>query len=143
MLDNREDAREAFQETFLRAYERLGTLREAGRLRSWLLSIALNFARQRLREAGREAGEAPHGDAGRAGHAPPASEPVERAELSARLRSEIDALPPRQREVVELRMNAELSHAEIGEVLGISEESSRASYYQAVRRLRSRMEEQI
>jgi DNA-directed RNA polymerase specialized sigma24 family protein len=45
-------------------------------------------------------------------------------------------LPARQREVVDLRVNHELSHAEIAALLGITEEASRASYYQALRRLR-------
>ena len=46
-------------------------------------------------------------------------------------------LPARQREVMDLRVNHGLSHAEIAALLEISEESSRANYYQALRRLRA------
>lgn len=49
-------ADEATQETFVRAHSRLGTLREADRLRSWLLGIAhrvfLEQCRRRRTEAG-------------------------------------------------------------------------------------------
>ena len=50
----------------------------------------------------------------------------------------IDALPPRQREVLDLRTHHELSHGEIASLLGITPESSRANYYQALRHLRAR-----
>ena len=48
-IADREEAREILQETWVRAFERLASLREHGRLRSWLLSIALNLVRERAR----------------------------------------------------------------------------------------------
>ena len=60
----------------------------------------------------------------------------------AAVRGEIEQLPPRQREVFDLRMNHGLSHAEIARLLGITEESSRANHYQALRRLRARFPEE-
>jgi DNA-directed RNA polymerase specialized sigma24 family protein len=51
------------------------------------------------------------------------------------------AAPPRQREVVDLRLNHELSHAAIAELLDIREDASRASYYQALLRLRTRFDD--
>jgi RNA polymerase sigma-70 factor (ECF subfamily) len=60
----------------------------------------------------------------------------EREELEL-LRERMRALPARQREVMDLRVNHGLSHGEIAALLSISEESSRASYYQALRRLRA------
>ncbi len=50
--------------------------------------------------------------------------------------------PPPQRDVLDLRMNHGLSHAEVGAMLEISEESSRANYYHALRRLRAEFEAQ-
>jgi RNA polymerase sigma-70 factor (ECF subfamily) len=61
---------------------------------------------------------------------------VERDEEYARLRFHLAALPARQREVLDLRVNHELSHAEIAALLGISEEASRANAYQGLKRLR-------
>ncbi|MEW6072517.1 MAG: sigma-70 family RNA polymerase sigma factor [Planctomycetota bacterium] len=135
-LGDGEDSREVFQETWLRAFARLASLRDPARLRSWLLSIGLNLARQ-LR---RRPAPLPAEGAGIADVAAAEEEPgtdLERREEVARVRAAIALLPPRQREVLDLRVNHELSHAEIAALLSISEESSRANYYQALRRLRS------
>jgi RNA polymerase sigma-70 factor (ECF subfamily) len=140
-LSNREDAREVLQETWLRAYEHLAHLREPARLRAWLVSIALNLVRSRARRglertgagAGEEGGpESPVEDelADRLG---------EREELDE-LRARMAALPARQREVLDLRVNHELSHAEIAALLSISEEASRASYYQAIKHLKEALQ---
>lgn len=44
-------AEDAVQDTFVKAYQRLDNLRDAGRERSWLMSIALNTCRDYLRTA--------------------------------------------------------------------------------------------
>jgi RNA polymerase sigma-70 factor (ECF subfamily) len=136
-LRDREDARDVLQETWLRAFERLRELRDPARLRAWLLSIALNLARARKRRAAPLSLEAPD-----------VSEPAaldehteEREEL-AELRARIAELPERQREVVDLRVSHELSHAEIARLLGITEEASRASHYQALKRLQAALTRQ-
>lgn len=132
-LANREDAHEVLQETWLRAWQHLARLREPARLRAWLLSIALNLVRARHRrwpELGftpEEAGDPVAEDEGEG--------QLEVEEL-ALLRRHVAALPARQREVVDLRVNHELSHAEIAQLLGITEEASRANHYQALKRLR-------
>ena len=41
-----EELAELFQETWVRALARLGELRDPARLRSWLVSIGLNLARE-------------------------------------------------------------------------------------------------
>ncbi len=134
-----EDARDILQETWVRAYERLGTLREPNRLRAWLLSIALNLARSRGRRIEREVPlEAVIGE-GAEPAAPAAHDPFDLAERDERLRRELDRLPPRQREVVDLRIAHGLDHGEIASLLGIREDASRANYYQAMRRLRERL----
>ena len=144
LLGNREDAREVFQETFTRAFERLGSLREPGRLRSWLLSIALNQARARLRRPlSMRALDPAEEQLGIAGSAPPSSEAAETHERAELVLAAVAALPPRQRQVVELRMNSELSHAEIAAALGISEDASRANYYQGLRQLKARLEPRL
>ncbi len=138
-LRDDEEARDVYQETWLRAFERIGTLRDAGRLRSWLLSIALNLVRQGHRRrdniqdlaALSEAEPVVHQDAAQA---------LEAQDEHTFLRSRIALLPPRQREVLDLRMNHGLSHTETAAMLGITDESSRANYYQALRRLRAEYE---
>jgi RNA polymerase sigma-70 factor (ECF subfamily) len=131
----RDEAREVFQETLVRAFERLASLRDAHQVRGWLFGIASRVLLQR-----RRLGRAPERDA--SVHelaAPQRSDALERSETSARIARAVGELPERQREVFELRALHELSHAQIAELLGISEESSRASFYQAVKKLRERL----
>lgn len=130
-LGNREDVQEVFQETWLRAHQKLAGLRDPARLRAWLVSIALNLARARLRRPVAEilAHEPEFAAAEEAG--------AERSDEVARLRQAMAALPRRQREVLDLRVNHALTHAEIAELLGISAESSRANFYQGLRRLKA------
>lgn len=134
-LADREAARDVFQETWLRALERIADLERPERLRSWLLSIALNGVRQRLRRGGPPSGLAEEPRCA----AEPGARPESR-ELRGRLAAALASLTRRQREVVELRVHFERSHAEIAALLGTSEESARASFCQALRRLRGLLE---
>jgi RNA polymerase sigma-70 factor, ECF subfamily len=134
-LGNRDDAREVFQETWLRAYQHLARLREPARVRAWLVSIALNLARARRRRPLEQVLE------GEPAFTLAEGGELERDEELAALRHHVAALPARQREVVDLRVNHELTHAEIAGLLGISEEASRANYYQGLKRLKDAMGE--
>lgn len=135
-LANVEDAHDVIQETWLRALQRLETLRDPARLRAWLVTIALNQVRQRLRrrtpptESNEALAQEPDPEASSEAR-------VARDEELERLRARVAELPPRQREVVDLRLNHGLSHAEIAVLLDIREDASRANYYQALRRLRA------
>lgn len=132
-----EDTREAFQETWRLAFERLGSLRDAQRFRAWLFAIALN----ELRRARRAEAAAPDPGA-LGGLQDPGREPdalAEDRELARRLAEAIAALPPRQRDVFRLRVTGGLAHAEIAALLGISEQNARVQHHLAVRRLRERL----
>lgn len=52
---------------------------------------------------------------------------------------EVDRLPVRQRQVLYLRYRADLTHDEIGQVLGISSSASRSHATQAIATLRARL----
>jgi RNA polymerase sigma-70 factor (ECF subfamily) len=133
-LRSAEDAREAFQETWLRAFESLSSLRDGERFRAWLVSIARNELKRAARRSGAREPESEPAD--------PAPGPLALArdrELARILAAEIAALPARQREVFRLRVAGGLAHAEIAALLGISEESARVHHHLAVRRLRERM----
>lgn len=146
-LADREEAREVFQETWVRAFEGLAELREAERLRAWLISIAHNVLRQRLRRARLAPRAAFDGsdvkvdrcvgdDVSGPGSA------LERDESAARARSALARLSERQREIFLLRVEQELSHAEIAALLSIREDNARAHFHLAVRALRRELGEE-
>ena len=107
VLGDREEARDAAQEVFLKAYRHAGSVEPRGQLYTWLYRIALNhcFNRMRRRKIVRFF-SLDRGRDGEEGETPPI-DPVERrpdaeAELLARerwrrTRTAIDALPASQR----------------------------------------------
>lgn len=131
-------ARELFQETWVRALVGLVELRDPTRVRAWLVSIAHNTLRQRLARVRVELEDSVQRALEPAGETE--SSALESTELAVKTRRAVDALPRRQREVFLLRVQQELSHADVARELGITEENSRAHFYQAIKHLRSRLE---
>jgi RNA polymerase sigma factor (sigma-70 family) len=122
---------DVFQETMISALRAYDTLQDAGAVRSWLFSIAARKAVDSHRVASR---------------APvPLAEPEPAAmdgggdpalASDGELWREVGRLPGKQRQAVALRFVADLSHREIGEVMGTSEAAARRNVYEGVRRLR-------
>ncbi|NND72449.1 MAG: sigma-70 family RNA polymerase sigma factor [Rhodothermales bacterium] len=50
VLNNEEEARNVLQETFLQAYQRLGTFRRESKVTTWLYAIGINLARAARRK---------------------------------------------------------------------------------------------
>src|SRR4249920_947042 len=106
MLREPADAADAVQDTFLVATAKVRDLRDPAKLRPWLYAVARNECVRRLRagtvlSALDEAGDVPS-QAGEIGAA------TERAELRQLVRAAIDGLNPRERDVIELSLVAEL-----------------------------------
>ncbi len=135
-----EDARDLAQRTFLRAFESARrVLARGGRnalpFRRWLVRVAVNLARNHLRDGRRWTTTALDPLPLAAGGAS-APDQLERAEDRLRVRRAVLRLPRRQREVLTLRIDAELPFAEIAAALGVSENAAKVSFHLAVRRLR-------
>ncbi len=138
MVRNREDAEDVAQEAFVTAYRRLAEFRGFSSFRTWVISIALNRGRNLLRDNPPErSAELPASLT--AGTTDPL-EALEAKERSELLERAIDALPPKQRMTVLLRVREGMSHKEIARALGTSPGTSKANYHFAVNRLREVME---
>jgi RNA polymerase sigma-70 factor (ECF subfamily) len=142
-----DDARDLAQKTFLRAFEHARrSLRRGPRaavpFRRWLVRVAVNLAKNHRRDALRVV-RAPLEDVERQGAAAGAStdadarEALLRSEAERRMRAAVLQLPPRQREVLTLRIDAELPFAEIAEALSITENAAKVSFHHATRALRA------
>lgn len=121
-------AEDAVQEAFLRAYDRWESVQHHERPRAWVARVALNVATSWWRRHRREYGSPPD----RPG--PPDARPMD-TDL-VRL---IWALPKRQRQVVALRVLADLSVADTAQALGIAEGTIKATLHRALRRLRDEL----
>jgi RNA polymerase sigma-70 factor (ECF subfamily) len=143
-----EDARDLAQRTFLRAFEAARrAFRRGSRggvpFRRWLVRIAVNLAKNHLRDELRFPRASLEEALGPAAAAtPPAGDRLVQDERARRVRREVLRLPRRQREVLTLRVDAELPFAEIAEALGVTENAAKVSFHHATRRLRDALAEE-
>ena len=137
VLGSHEDADEVAQEAFLRAWRGLGRFRGEAALRTWLIRITLNVART-LRARSREFWTLDHAESLLA-EGPGADERLDRAESGKRVRDAVARLPPRQREVVMLKVFSGLTYRDVAQVMDLSEGAVKAHLHQAVANLRRRM----
>lgn len=122
-------AEDAVQEAFMRAYDRWETVRHHERPRAWVARVALNVATSWWRRHRREQPSPPERPA------PPDVRPMD-ADL-VRL---VWALPKRQRQVIAMRVLADLSVADTAQMLGMAEGTVKATLHRALRRLRNALE---
>jgi len=136
------------QDCFVRAYQKRASFRGESSVSTWLISIAINLARdhvrsrragfwRRLFSAPAEEAEAALATAPDLGASPERSL-MARQELG-RVWEIVDGLPERQREVFLLRFAQEMPLEEIALALGMEVGTVKAHLFRAVSRVRKRM----
>jgi len=135
-----DDAEDAAQEAFMKAFAALPRFRAGAAFRPWLLAIVANEARNRRRSADRRVALALRTPA------PAASgETVEPAPEAAVIATEertalldaIGRLPEQDREVITFRYLLELSEAETAAALGVPAGTAKSRLSRAMDRLRA------
>ncbi|HEX7120660.1 MAG TPA: sigma-70 family RNA polymerase sigma factor [Longimicrobiales bacterium] len=134
ILEHREDAEDVVQDAFLRALERFDTLERGRPFGPWLYRIVVNRALnvRRGRSIRRTEPIPEHASSDAA--APDGA--AERAELLRRLAEAAEALPERQRTIVQLSELEGFTSAEVAEILGVSDGTVRWHLHRARRTLR-------
>src|SRR5690349_2332366 len=131
MLGNAEDAEDAVQEIFLRAYTRLASFDRARRFSTWLLSIGSNYCIDRLRR--RRFAWLTLDDV--AYTMPSRERGPERSALEHEQRERVPAallrLPENYRLVLILRYWQDLSYDEIAQVTGLTESALKTRLHRA------------
>jgi RNA polymerase sigma factor (sigma-70 family) len=141
MLGADELVEEAAQESVVQALVGLDRLRNAARFGPWLAGIGLNTCRHLLRERS-EAARSPGAVAHRqADDSPGPDELAEAAEIVARVRGAVSALPCGQREAVTLHYLDGLPQREVAAALGIDVGAVKTRLHKARRTLRRRLVE--
>lgn len=137
------------QEVFSRVFQGIATFRHESRFERWLFEIAANAFRNEIRRRGAEKRDAvevsinvsPEEEGGSARVVEPvaqeqsALDAMIKRERSARLRSELQELPPQMRTCCLLRYERGLKYQEIAKVMKISIETVKAHLHQARKRL--------
>lgn len=137
----KEDAEDIAQEVFVKLVHKLHTFRQKSAFKTWLYRIVVNTAKDFSRKrAGKQALEADfvleqhrHNPGGSGG------DTVE----TPRLMAAIDKLPLKQKEAVLLVYGEGLSHQETSKVLGCAETTVSWRIFQAKKRLKKSLEQEI
>lgn len=149
MLRNEAEAEDVAQETFIKAYRNLGSFRSESRFSTWLIAIALNEARARLRR--KQPALTDSIDDTQSSVVPAQltdwreipSETLERQEVRSLIRSALDTLPLAYREVFVLRELEERNVQETAETLGITIASVKMRLHRARLMLQKQLAPQL
>src|SRR6266478_3763017 len=156
LMKRPEDARDVYQEAFLRVYRNLHRFRFECSFYTWLYRIVTNVCLDHLRRRqARPEDQAPemhpaHYEEGitdffeRQKEQRPSSDPERHLigqEIKRRLATAMERLSPRERIVFEMKHYQGLKLRAIGDALGTTEETVKNSLFRATRKLRSQLGE--
>jgi RNA polymerase sigma-70 factor (ECF subfamily) len=131
------DAEDLAQETFIRAYEQIGTFRGTAKFSTWLYRIAMNTCLNwRQSEARRFQFQANCAEELSAHHLNGENSPAEN-QSSQHIQAALLKLPAKQRAAIVLTIYDGLNHAEAAQVLGCSETTVSWRVFAARRKLKS------
>jgi RNA polymerase sigma-70 factor, ECF subfamily len=139
MLGDRDEAEDLTQEVFVKAYQSLHGFRGDSAFYTWIHRICVNLCLNHIRKRkvrtffGLDQTQAAEPETIRP------DEITEQSELSALAKQAIAELPEKQRAVFILRHFRGLPHAEIARIMERDEGTIKANYFQAVRKLRTKL----
>ena len=132
-LRDREEARDATQEAFVKAYRSLHTFRPDAKFSTWIFSICYHACCDRLKRSRRYSGEE---IPDRADAAPGPEAQAIANDDAGRLRAAIEALPEKYRSVITLYHLQGKQYDEIASVLGLPLGTIKTHIFRAKEQLR-------
>ena len=148
LLRSQEDARDVFQEAFLRVFRSIDSFRFDCSFHTWLYRIVTNICldylrKRKVRKEEPAVVDTPEGPLDRmndveeeAAHADPERN-LWNVQLGQRIEGALGGLTPRERMVFELRHYQGLRLRNIGEILGTSEEAAKNCLFRATQKMRA------
>ena len=132
-VENREDAMDLAQDVFVKAFEHLPMFRRESSLKTWLYRIAINHCLNHVKKHSQEFVQVTESTSSTKSSA---QAELERQEQRQRFRRLVKRLPPKQKAILELRVNEQLSYEEIAKISGRSVSTIKASVFFALEKLR-------
>jgi RNA polymerase sigma-70 factor (ECF subfamily) len=150
LLRSQEDARDVFQEAFLRVFRSIDSFRFDCSFHTWLYRIVTNICldylrKRKVRKEEPAVVDTPEGPLDRmndfqeeAAHANPERN-LWNVQIGQRIEGALGGLTPRERMVFELRHYQGLRLRNIGEILGTSEEAAKNCLFRATQKMRAKL----
>jgi RNA polymerase sigma-70 factor (ECF subfamily) len=150
LLRSPEDARDVYQEAFLRVYRNLQTFRFDCSFQTWLYRIVTNICldllrKRKVRKEEPSVIETSEGPVDRmesfeegSAHSDP-ERTLWNRQLQEKIERSLEELTPRERLVFELRHYQGLRLRNIGDILGTSEEAAKNCLFRATRKMRAEL----
>jgi RNA polymerase sigma-70 factor (ECF subfamily) len=140
MLGQPADAEDAAQEAFVRAFTKLNTFDPQRKFSTWLLSITANLCVDHLRRKRPAPLDDLAPDAFRDRTTPEPESLLIRYEQQTEVQNVLESLPAKYRDVVVLHYWRNLSCAEIGQRVGLSENGVKTRLHRARQMLAQRLQ---
>jgi RNA polymerase sigma-70 factor (ECF subfamily) len=148
LLHSQEDARDIYQEVFLRVYRNLPKFRFDCSFSTWLYRIVANLCldqirKRKVRKETSPAVETASGEMDRLQLVPEQRADVDpqrqlmSAEVSQRVNEVLNQITPRERIVFEMRHFQGMRLRAIGEALGVTEEAAKNCLFRATQKMRA------
>ncbi|HWR34915.1 MAG TPA: sigma-70 family RNA polymerase sigma factor [Clostridia bacterium] len=149
LTGSEQDAKDIYQEAFLKAYRNMGSFRFECSFYTWIYRIVTNLCLDHLRKRQVRKEDAPvttdsHGEEynlldqvadDRSGASP--ERDLMRRELGARIAKALEKLTPRERMVFEMKHYQGLKLRTIGDALNTTEETAKNTLFRATQKLRA------
>ncbi|MGE3757713.1 MAG: RNA polymerase sigma factor, partial [Pseudobdellovibrionaceae bacterium] len=131
-------AEDVVQDAFIKAYEKLGSFEGRSSFKSWLFQIAVNTAKNKLREFKSDMTDI---DNVHLGVGPVAEQNLLDSSLAELIQVEVERLPDRQKTALILRVYEDMSFKEIAQIMDCPYDTAKANYRHALMKLRHAFEE--
>ena len=135
-----DEAHDLVQDTWRRAYQTRASFTGAGTLIGWLLAVSRSVCRSALEKRRSREGLPVEGGVLMGRPSPTPDQATEQAEIRRSVAAALMELPPRQRDVVILRMLEQRSTREAAQILKCAEGTVKAALHHALKKLESHLE---
>jgi RNA polymerase sigma-70 factor, ECF subfamily len=135
MLEDHDDANDALQNTFIKAWRFFDNFRAESSLKTWLWRIGTNECLTVLAKRKKRSESDLKVVENSMAHSEQSSSPLDSAAMQQRLEAAIATLPDKQKQVFLMKYFDEMKYSEMVEVLGGTEGSLKASFHHAVKKI--------
>jgi RNA polymerase sigma-70 factor (ECF subfamily) len=126
-------AEDIVQDSFIKAYEKLHSFECRASFKSWLFQIAVNTARNKLRETKRDTTDI---DKVQVAVLAVAESNLVHSAIAAMIQEEVEKLPFKQKTALVLRVYEDMSFKEIADVMECPYDTAKANYRHALLKLK-------